>query len=347
VSAPGDVTFICGGRLVPASRFRVIPVAERLQGLGWRPRTIFGYGEADQRIAPPVLRRAYRLACRLRRAAQTAAAPGEGPLVVQRLALPWVSLPERLAARSGRPLVFDFDDAVFLGADGAPSRLRGGALAGVFRAAEHVVAGNSWLAQAVPDPAKVSVIPTCIDVDAFTPAPGVADRPVVIGWMGTAGGYRYLAQLVRPLRELRASGRRFEVVVCSDAEDPGLLRALGARFVRWREAAELETLRSFDIGLMPLEDTDWCRGKCSFKLIQYMAVGLPLAASAVGFNRDVVTDAETGFLVEGEAWFEPLAALIDDADLRRRMGGARRRRSVERFSLDAAAQAYHRILTAL
>lgn len=339
------MTFICGGRLVPASRFRVVPVAAQLERGGWSTRIIFGFGAMDAKIRPPLARTAYRAAARVRRAVRTAALSGKGPVVVQRLALPWTSWPEGLAARAGRPLVFDFDDAVFLGRGGGISTLRSRALWSVFDAAERVVAGNNWLAGFVPNGAKVTVIPTCIDDAVYSPAeaPSAATNPL-IGWIGSGTNLRYLWQLVEPLDRLRKEGLQFRCRICSDVKDDKLLKALGADFLPWTAAHEVEVLRSFDIGLMPLHDDDWCRGKCGFKLIQYMSVGKPVVASAVGFNLDVVREGVDGFLVNSGAWFEPLRELINGPELRARMGSSARERVVAAFSIRSAGQAYLRIL---
>jgi glycosyltransferase involved in cell wall biosynthesis len=117
--------------------------------------------------------------------------------------------------------------------------------------------------------------------------------------------------------------------------------------VPWSAAGELAALHSFDIGVMPLADDDWCRGKCGFKLIQYMAVGLPVIGSAVGFNRDVVRDGTDGFLVSSGGWFEALRLLLSDDDLRLRMGRAGRSRVESDFRIERATETYDRLLRSL
>lgn len=338
-------TFICGGINVPASRFRVHPIESGLKERGWDTGLIHGYGDLDRRIGIPLAQRAYRAACRLKRAARTATMRPTGPVMVQRLAWPWDSRPEvRLSARCSG-LVFDFDDAVFLGEGGAPSPRRRKALSEVFAAAGHVVAGNEWLAQAVDADVSVSVIPTCIDTRLYRPVSGrEASGEVRIGWIGTSGNFTYLRHLVEGLSALRSAGRKFRFLVCSDL-DPGELGvSLGAEFTKWSPTGELDFLQSLDIGLMPLDDTDWCRGKCSFKLIQYMAVGCPVVASAVGFNNDVVTDGQVGYLVDDDDWYSRLEALVESAELRRNMGANARSRAVALYDIQAAVAAYEKIL---
>ena len=215
-------------------------------------------------------------------------------------------------------------------------------------AAAHVVAGNSWLAARTGRQDGVSVVPTCIDTARYAPGPPPAPgRRPVLGWIGTSGNFPYLRQLVRPLAALRDAGHDFELRLCSDLRDPALLEALGARFERWTPEGELPFLQGLDIGLMPLADDDWCRGKCSFKMIQYMAVGRPVVASAVGMNRDVLDGGTGGRLVEGDAWARPLAALLGDAEARARLGAEARARAVARYDLSVAVDAYRALLSGL
>lgn len=342
-----NATFVCGGEFVPASRYRVHPIASGLSGLGWNTRTIHGYGPLDQKIGNSKVRSAYRLACRMRRAARMGLLATDGPLVVQRLALPWWSEPERLAARASSALVFDFDDAVFLGVNGRTHPLRSTALRRVFAASNHVVAGNEWLAGCVDEDVPVSVVPTCIDTSVYQPLLDSKHDPIPrIGWIGTSGNFPYLEQLVGPLKSLRERyDFRFEI--CSDVEDRSLLSRLGGNFTKWSADGELAFLQSLDIGLMPLFDDDWCRGKCSFKMIQYMAVGCPSVATAVGMNNDVLRGNVGGLLVDKRDWISPLESLLESADERARLGREARKSALERYDTQVAIKAYERILHGL
>lgn len=341
-------TFICGGELVPASRFRVHPIANALAVEGWHTRVIHGYGALDHQISYRTVRSAYRLACRIRRATQTACLSVSGPVMVQRLALPWYGRPEVLLAQKGTPLVFDFDDAVFLDANGQPSATRRKALNLVFGAASYVVAGNTWLAGIIAADVTVTVIPTCIDTQLYRPEPQVKDKKILrIGWIGTSSNFRYLKQLVEPLAKLRTLGFAFEFAICSDESDSALFSALRARFEKWTPDGELRFLQSLDIGIMPLEDSDWCRGKCSFKLIQYMAVGCPVVASPIGMNNDVLEGDFGGRLVQDNEWVAALADLLESADYRQIAGLQARQRAIERYDISVAIGAYSRILSAL
>ena len=342
-----EVTFVSDGVLTPVTRFRVAPILHRLEQRGWKGRSIYGYGEMDHRIGNSLAKKLYRIACRMKRAITTATINPNGPVLLQRLAIPTWSGPEVRLAKRNQKVVFDFDDAIFMNHRHQRCSRRESALGNIFRNSSAVVAGNSWLAQHVPDSAETHVIPTCIDTDKYVPLDVRQEKDsVVIGWMGTSSNYLHLHQLIEPFQKLRETGRDFEFVICSDEPNPELLNGLNARFVKWSAASEVDILRSFDIGLMPLAMTDWCRGKCSFKLIQYMAVGKPVVCTPVGMNLDVVEESKTGYFAD-EDWASPLDALIQDEALRDRMGSSARTKIVESYSLDVAFNAYQKIFEGL
>ena len=342
------VTFICGGELVPSSRFRVHPIAKALESDGWQTEIIHGYGRVDQKIQSPILRRGYRAMCRGRRAVRTAFIDCDGPVMVQRLALPWVATPELCLGRKNRGLVFDFDDAVFLGSDGSENRFRRKALNAVFEKSAHVVAGNSWLAQQVTADVPTTVIPTCIDTSLYRP---LDNRPqnerVHLGWVGTGSNFPNLWQLERPLATLRSNGHAFDFTICSDSFDRELNKRLGAAFKKWTPDTELPFLQSLDIGLMPLQNSDWNRGKCSFKMIQYMSVGCPTVASAVGMNADVLNGDVGGKLVYDEDWLSSLIPLIESSEKRIQASREARLRAVERYDVSVAVANYKTIFSTL
>ncbi|EMB17744.1 glycosyltransferase family 4 protein [Rhodopirellula europaea] len=313
---------------------------------GWQTRSIYGYGVFDQSIPAWHLRKLYRFACRAKRAVTTAMLPSDSPVLLQRLAIPTWGTPESILCGRNNKIVFDFDDAIFMDPYLRESRSRRSALNRIFDRSAHVVAGNQWLASHVKADTPVSVIPTCIDTDRYVPISSHTDRPIRIGWMGTATNLRFLEQLVPAITELRKK-HDFEFCLCSDVQNDGLLNKLGASFERWSPEREIEILQSFEVGLMPLSNQDWSRGKCAFKLIQYQAVGIATVSSAIGMNEEVVTDGENGFLAHNENWAEPLDQLLSDGDLRARMGTLARQTAVERYSLPVAADAYESIFDSL
>jgi glycosyltransferase involved in cell wall biosynthesis len=237
-----------------------------------------------------------------------------------------------LLARNGRAFVFDMDDALDLPPPSHPSdagdhaRYRRNFLSTI-RDADLVLCGNAELASKVPH-GRTAIVPTPIDTDRF--APGVVAQAVgpTLGWVGHSDNLPYLAALAGPLRELTRKHEGLKLVVVADRpiEIPGV----AVEFRKWRIADEVACFAGFSAGLMPLDDTPWARAKCAFKAIQYMALGIPVVASPVGMNRDLIRDGVNGFLAaDGPAWVSALDALLGDAALARRIG-AEGRATVER-----------------
>lgn len=254
-------------------------------------------------------------------------------LWVEKELLPWVpARVERWLLGRRVPLVLDYDDAVFHLYDQHPRaavrRLLAGKHPSLVRSAAVVVAGNDYLAgYATRAGARaVAVVPTAVDLDRYPPpafaAPGDAGPPRV-GWIGQRATAEFLRPLAPLLERLHAAGKARFVAV---GIDPA---ALGLPLERWpwSEETEVESLRALEIGIMPLTDSPFERGKCGYKLVQYMACGLPVVASPVGVNRTLVEPGVNGFLATTpREWEAALEALLADAALRRRMGEAGRRK---------------------
>jgi glycosyltransferase involved in cell wall biosynthesis len=163
---------------------------------------------------------------------------------------------------------------------------------------------------------------------------------VVVGWTGLAINYRQLASAVPGIaRALQRTGARFLAI--SDRPPPPALAPLRPEFVRWRPETEIEDLARIDIGVMPLPDGPFERGKCAYKLIQYMALGRPGVASPIGANCEVVTDGVDGFLPADDAgWEQAVTRLIEDPVLRRDVGARARARVEAAYSLRAVVPLY-------
>jgi glycosyltransferase involved in cell wall biosynthesis len=260
---------------------------------------------------------------------------------------------EKLAFRSGKPVVYDCDDAFFHTYDAHPRpwvrRQLGRKLEPLLRGAAACCCGNSYLeSYAARFSANTLLLPTVVDTEVYGPAVGARpDRPVTIGWIGTPSTWPYVRPLLPLLRELVAS-RRIRIRVVG-AGQPGLRDAFpGLDLIEWSEAHEVEEVRSMDIGIMPLPDDIWARGKCGYKLVQYMACALPVVASPVGVNSEIVADGSNGFLATDPAeWRSALLRLIDDPTLRRRFGEVGRGRVEARYSLDVHAPRFIRLLQSL
>src|SRR5689334_1539169 len=244
---------------------------------------------------------------------------------------------ERLIAQSGVPMVFDFDDAIFVSyrspSNGYLSYLKfASKTKTICRIASHVMVGNPYLAdyaRQVND--RVTVIPTTIDTEKYrVPERKEKPAPIVIGWTGSYSTVQHLDTLRGALKKL-AEKESFRLRVIGTPSyqcDPVDVEAM-----KWRAETELEDLGVIDIGVMPLPDDRWSKGKCGLKALQFMALGVPTICSPVGVNTDIIQDNENGFLAATEAeWVEKLTRLLRSAELRRRLGQAGRATVEEKYS---------------
>lgn len=223
-------------------------------------------------------------------------------------------------------IVFDIDDAIFLGKGGSDAPLMKKKVAAIAGRCDTIIAGNRYLSDELNFPEKTVIIPTTIPTDRYEPtsAAGPPRSTPVIGWTGVASNLHYLVKLEDVLNEVWHK-HNFELhIVCeANTESPFSNPHFAVKMVPWSPASETQALRSFDVGLMPLSDDRWSRGKCGFKLLQYMAMGLPSIASPVGVNREIIQDAENGMLAgTPQKWGEALDALLSSSDLRKRYGSA-------------------------
>jgi glycosyltransferase involved in cell wall biosynthesis len=233
------------------------------------------------------------------------------------------------------PLVFDFDDAIYLRSSAEANRMVAGLKSAIktdriCRLARAVTVGNEALARyARLLAAAVVVIPTTIDTDEYRVESGGPNLRPIVGWSGSTTTLPHLETLAPALRELR---RRtdFELRVVG-----GEMRIDGVELTcqPWRLETEVQDLRSFDVGLMPLEDDEWSRGKCGLKALQYMALGIPPVVSPVGVNATIVRDGENGFHARNDAeWVDRIERLLRNPELRARLGAAARRTVEETYS---------------
>jgi glycosyltransferase involved in cell wall biosynthesis len=249
------------------------------------------------------------------------------------------ALLERLLGRLKVPVIFDFDDAIWTPYVSPANKYLSylkffGKPAVICRLSRHITVGNRYLAEfARRHNPNVSIIPSTIDTDLYrTDAPiGSGGGAVpIIGWTGSHSTVQHLDTLRPALLELRRR-RPFRLRVIGTPRYA--LEGVDVEARSWRSETEVEDLREIDIGVMPLPDNEYVKGKCGMKLLQYMGLGIPTVASHVGANGDIVRDGEDGFLASTESdWVEKLSALLDDAALHARIGAAGRQTVEERFS---------------
>jgi glycosyltransferase involved in cell wall biosynthesis len=357
MSAPTVGVLAVGALGAEAPSFRVrtrIPAAELgRHGLVLRHLPLFTADE-DRRFhtARTARRVAVLLSARRRLARALDAADGEVALVQRQVdLLPRLALERR--AGEGRRLVLDVDDAIWLDRSPEAGGHRLAALKGtprkvrwLARRADAVVAGNELLAEWLGRySAQVEVVPSLVEHRDVPVREHEARERVVLGWIGSASTARELARLAAPLRRLAddSAGRRFELLIVGG--DPVDVPGMDVRSEPWSEARERRFLREVDIGLMPLADTPWARGKCSYKALQYMAAGIPVVADDVGVSAGVIGDRHGGLIARGpDEWREALAALAGDPALRGRLGAAGRERVAVDYSVERWAPRLARIL---
>jgi glycosyltransferase involved in cell wall biosynthesis len=244
---------------------------------------------------------------------------------------------ERLLYQQRVPFVFDFDDAIFVTyrspSNGYLSYLKfASKTRTICRLASHVMVGNPYLAEyAGQVNEKVTVIPTTIDTDKYRASPPRnSDGPLTIGWTGSYSTVQHLDTLRGALKKL-AETENFRLrVIGTPAYE---LAPVNVEAMQWRASTELADLSAIDIGVMPLPDDQWSKGKCGLKALQFMALGVPTVCSPVGVNTDIIQDNENGFLAATEAeWVEKLTRLLRDGELRRRLGQAGRATVEEKYS---------------
>ncbi|MCU5788095.1 glycosyltransferase family 4 protein [Alloalcanivorax marinus] len=261
-------------------------------------------------------------------------------------ALPYVPycVEQRLMPR-GVPYVVDYDDAVFHQYDLASRRqvrrLLGTKIDKVMANAAAVICGNEYLAERArrADARCIERVPTVVDATRYSVADAAtsaaADSPV-IGWIGSPATQRYILELKPVLEALyRERGARLVLV--------GAQLALAEQFgelpvtvLPWSEEGEARAIAGFDIGTMPLPDGPWERGKCGYKLIQYMAAGKPVVASPVGVNVEIVEGWQSGMLADSHAqWHQALSALLANPDMRLSLGRNGRQAVEQHYSLQA------------
>jgi glycosyltransferase involved in cell wall biosynthesis len=245
-----------------------------------------------------------------------------------------------LSHAGGRPLVYDFDDAIFLSNSSDANRFASvlkypQKVPSIIRRSALVLAGNDYLASyARQFNSSVAVLPTCVDTNVFVPrrTPRSSDAPLVVGWIGTPTTAAYLKSLGASLARV-ASRYRFELRVSgsgSQLDFPGVKTTNE----RWSMEREVELFNTCDVGVYPLTDDEWAKGKCGFKAIQFMACGVPVVAAAVGVNTEIIQDGVNGFLASTDGdWEDKVGMLLDDAALRSRLGAAGRKTIDDRYSL--------------
>lgn len=248
----------------------------------------------------------------------------------------WV---EKLLHRFNKNLVFDIDDAIYLGP-------RGNKLKKILPYYKAVIAGSTVLQDFIVKNYNIDCyyIPMAIDIEKYRPAPFRKEGCLRVGWSGSHHTNVYALPLLKEPLEQLAKRIDFEFVVISN-KDPNInWDGIKIRFIKWTEETEVEGLQQFDIGLMPLKDEPFERGKCALKAVQYMGVGIPALVSPVGVNKFIVRDGVDGFHCNNINDFtKKLLELANDPSLRNKLGEQAKARVESSFSVDVLSREYERV----
>ncbi len=259
-------------------------------------------------------------------------------IVIEKELIPYLpAVFERLLKRINPRIIVDYDDAIF--ANYAHKPFLKGKIAAVMGLSAAVNVGNRYLleyAQAFNQ--NVNLLPTAIDFRKYPRKETYELTPdrVTIGWIGTPITSRFLFLIQGALARLSL---RFPIVLrCVGASPDFSMEGVVVENVRWDESTEAAEILSFDVGIMPLPNDSFTKGKCGLKLIQYMACGIPSVASPIGVNRDLIFNGENGLIAyHEEAWVREIEALILDSKLRKKLGQRGRRTVVDMYSSDVIA----------
>lgn len=328
-----DVVSLTGGKFDPASRFRVrqhvkplqsmgvdvheyVPLINKYAGLPFSPKNV--------RVSPyayPIflIWQGMKLVTRF---------PGvlgsrQGDITwLQRDLLPGCLTLEYFLKK---PLVFDVDDAIWLN----PPFGRQSLIA-IAKRADVIIAGNNYIAAWFePYSRLVHVVSTAIDMERFRPEDPALDRgdkQFVIGWTGTASTLKYLESMEPCLRRFMIDHPDSEIIVIADM-CPNLKTLPSGRFhyIPWSEDVEAVALKRVDVGIMPLPDNEWTRGKCSYKMLQYMACGIPVIVSPVGMNNELLAKGDFGLPARTESdWYETFSFFYKNRSAGKTFGQAGR-----------------------
>lgn len=323
------VAAFTGGRTVPSARFRVRQYISGLRPLG------IAMQESPARFGayPPLqrlLRPGWAALSLAERITAIAASRNAQVTLLQREMLSTLATVERFTKA---PRVLDVDDAIWL------TRTSRFAIS-IARLCRLVICGNSYIADYFEsNGCHVKVLPTPVDTDRFTPADRTARRAGrIVCWIGMSSGHRYLQGVEESLARVLRSDPRTRLRVVSDLRPRlSLLNPAQVEFLRWSESTEVECVRTADVGIMPLDNSAWSRGKCAYKLLTYMACGLPVVASAVGMNTEVLAGSNSGGLLANsrDEWVDALSYVLDNPDQARFMASLGRRTVTRRYSLEA------------
>ncbi len=257
------------------------------------------------------------------------------------------SIFERLLKLFKINYILDYDDAIFHNYDLHPNYfirfLLSNKIKNIVLRASSVIVGNSYLFNyCVKHNNSVTIIPTVVDTNKFGPRQiNLSKNSFIIGWIGSMSTSKYLIPLIQVFKRLSSEMEIEFKFIGFDKNLKDLFFTLPIQFLDWDESSEIQSLQIFSVGIMPLNDSPWARGKCGFKLIQYMACGIPVVASPVGVNTEIVKDGVNGLLATSDdEWYSSIKRLYDDSILCKKMGKHNINKIKQYYSLNSSKKKY-------
>lgn len=312
------ILFITKGTHAPSSRYRALDYFELFKTNNWTAvhltddRSIYGRFS----IFREVLRADY-------------------VVIVRRTLSWWLLKTMRLFAKQ---LIFDFDDAIFQKSDGSPSPTRFRRFSAITQCVDQVWAGNSYLAVKAGEFCdKVTILPTSISESKYNLSASKPENTIDLVWIGSSSTRKHIEPMIPMFEGLvgKIPNLRLKIISDFDLES----EVLPIINVQWSAETEATEIASAHIGVAPLPDNDFTKGKCGLKVLQYMASGLPVVSSPVGVNQDMVSHGVSGFLANSqEDWSEAIGKLACDQTLRESMGQAGKHLFQSSFTLQATFQ---------
>ncbi|MBC2693921.1 MAG: glycosyltransferase [Desulfobacteraceae bacterium] len=308
-----QILFISKGENSASTRYRALAYFELLSSNGWKPLHITAHGifpcikllgMAKHAKVVVILRKTFNLS-------------------FLRLLRLW-----------SKNLVFDLDDAVFCRSNGEPSKSRQMRFEKVTSICEQVWAGNLYLAdRARQYNEAVKILPTSLDYRKYLLEVEKSQEHFDLVWIGSRSTRKYLKECLPALESLSENIPDLRLKIVADFDLP--TKRLKTVAIPWSDEVEAEALASAQVGIAPMSDDPWTKGKCGLKVLQYMAAGLPVVSSPAGVNREIVQEGITGFLAENpDDWRKSIDILFRDPVLRNSMGKAGQQRVINHFSVD-------------
>jgi len=254
---------------------------------------------------------------------------------------------EKKFAKSKAKIIFDFDDAIWIdGVSDANKSLsflkNAGKTGEIIKLSDLIFAGNQYLKDyAAQFNNNIVIVPTTIDTDLYkSKKKETGSQVVCIGWSGSFSTIQHFAQAIPALKRIKEKyGNRVKFKIIGDGNY--YCKELETQGVPWIAATELEDLSEIDIGVMPLPDDEWAKGKCGLKGLQYMALSIPTLMSPVGVNTEIIQHGVNGYLPSTEdEWVDDISKLIESKECRVKMGNAGRQTVIDRYSVHAWKDKY-------